>query len=110
MRDKPVSLNNGRTELSRARLVTAHGIAIHIYRIFLSVPEMLVGFIGRTLPVPLLHGGEMFPFLVSLSGRLSALAADQNRSANDEADPLKIVHAVNYKSNGGCCGGVCIKC
>ena len=110
MRDKPVSLNNGQTEPFRDRLVTAHGIAIHVYRIFLSVPEILFGFVGRTLPVPLLHGGEMFPFLVSLRGGLSALAADQNRGANDEADPLKIVHAVNYKSNGGCCGGVCVKC
>jgi hypothetical protein len=106
MRDKPVSLDNGRTKPSRDRLVTTHGIAIHIYRILLGAPEILFGFIGLTLPTPLLHGGEMFLFLVSLSGRLSALAADQNRGANDEAAPLKIVHAVNYKSNGGHCNRV----
>ncbi len=94
-------MNNGRTEPSRDRLVTTHRIAIHIYRTFLSTPEILLGFICRALLIPLLHRHQMFPFLVPLSCRLGALATGQNRGANNEANPLKIVHAVNRKSNGG---------
>jgi hypothetical protein len=74
------------------RLVTAHGIAVHIYRILLGAPEILFGFIGLTLPTPLLHGCETFPFLVSLPYGSSALAADYKSGTNDQANELKMAH------------------
>jgi hypothetical protein len=85
---------------SEHRLVMAHRVAIHVDRILLGAPEILVGFIGLRLSPLLLYGGEPFSLLISHAGRFDSFAADEEHSASHQANELKMLHIGLYNELG----------
>jgi len=84
-------------------LVTSHRIAIHIYRILLSPPEILLGFIRLRLLSLLLQRRKAFPFLVSHASCLRRFAANKNRGATNNADESKLHIFQSYNESGPSC-------